>query len=95
MRRRDFLLGTAGLAAFAQDARAQQSARTRRIAIIHLSPTDAVSATGLPSWQTFFAELRDRGGTSKAGIWRQHDIVVPCRMVALTFPPPSSTVHRT
>jgi putative tryptophan/tyrosine transport system substrate-binding protein len=59
MRRREFLFGLAGLAPF--PVRGQQSAQLRRIAIAHLSRTDAVSATGSPSWRTFFAELGERG----------------------------------
>jgi putative tryptophan/tyrosine transport system substrate-binding protein len=61
MRRRDFLLGGAVLIPLAKHARGQQSAQTRRIAVVYLSRTETVSASGSPSWQTFFAELGKRG----------------------------------
>jgi putative ABC transport system substrate-binding protein len=41
---------------------AQSGRRERRIAIVHLSKTDAAaSETGSPTWRAFFAELRQRG----------------------------------
>jgi putative ABC transport system substrate-binding protein len=55
MRRRDLMLGAAGLATLTQHARGQQSAAPRRIAVVHLS--GAVAASGSSSWRPFFAEL--------------------------------------
>jgi putative ABC transport system substrate-binding protein len=61
MRRRDFLLGGSALIPFAKHARGQQRAQTRRIAVVHLSRTETVAASGSPSWRTFFAELGEQG----------------------------------
>jgi putative ABC transport system substrate-binding protein len=61
MRRRDLTIGLL-LAAAAQSARAQETAKQRRIAIvIPAGLITSISDTGIRGWQAFFGELRRAG----------------------------------
>lgn len=50
-----------GVIPLAKHASGRQSTQTRRIAVVHLSRTETVAASGSPSWRTFFAELSELG----------------------------------